>query len=415
MDTESSLTNAPGPKKRPALRDSDLSGFKYFRRLDELLATLHEHADCPNRKLHYDQYVTLILLYFFNPILTSLRGIAQASALEKVQEKLGVKRASLGCLSESARVFDPALLEEIVEDLSGQAQAADAPARPDGLDETLQIIARDGSLLPALPRMAWALWLDSEHRAAKMHLEFNVLKGAPALARISHANAGECASLRSDLRPGQLYLLDAGHSEYRLFEDIRRARSSFVARLHDNAVYETVEDRTLTEADRAAGVTFDRVAWLGSPKKREDLGRPVRLVHVHVQSTAVNGLARRHSRVSSKKTFRHVPEEYDLLLVTDQMDLPAETVALLYRWRWMIELFFRWLKCTMRFRHLLSESPDGIQIQMYSALIATLLIVLWTGRKPTKRTFEMVQLYFQGWAGADELHAHIAGLQKSEA
>ena len=415
METTSKPANAPGPKKRPPLRESDLSGYKYFDRLDKLLKTLHSHADCPNRKLHYDEYVSLILLYFFNPVLTSLRGIAQASALPKVQEKLRVCRTSLGSLSESARVFDPALLEQIVADLAGQAQSADAPARPEGLDEALEIIARDGSLLPALPRMAWALWTDPEHRAAKVHMEFNILKGTPGLARVSHANAGECASLRSDLRSGQLYLLDAGHGEYRLFEDIRHAQSSFVARLHDNAVYETVRERALTEADRAAGVTFDRVAWLGSEKKREALSEPVRLVHVHVKSTTVNGLARRHSRVSSKKTFRHVPEEYDLLLVTDQMDLPAEIIALLYRWRWMIELFFRWLKCTVRFRHLLSESPDGIQIQMYCALIATLLIVLWTGRKPTKRTWEMVQLFFQGWASAEDLCAHIAGLQKSEA
>jgi hypothetical protein len=414
MENDSKLLNLPGPKKRPPLRASDLSGFKYFEQLDELLKTLHDHADCPNRKLHYDQYVSLILLYFFNPVLTSLRGIAQASALPKVQQRLGVGRASLGSLSESARVFDAALLEEIVQDLAGQAQAADAPARPDGLDETLEIIARDGSLLPALPRMAWALWLDEEHRAAKLHLEFNVLKGTPQRARLSEANVSECASLRADLRSGQLYLLDAGHSEYALFEDIHNAGSSFVARLHDNAAYETVEDRPLTKADRAAGVVFDRVARLGSPTKRDALTAPVRLVQVHVKSASVNGLARRHSRVSSKKTFRHVPEEYDLLLMTDQLDLPAETVALLYRWRWMIELFFRWLKCTVRFRHLLSESADGIQIQMYCALIATLLIVLWTGRKPTKRTWEMVQFYFQGWASAEDVQAHIASLKKAE-
>ena len=69
----------------------------------------------------------------------------------------------------------------------------------------------------------------------------------------------------------------------------------------------------------------------------------------------------------------------------------------------------------MRFGHLLSESADGIQIQMYCALIATLLIVLWTGRKPTKRTWEMVQFYFQGWASAEDLGAHIASLKKTEA
>ena len=414
MEIESKPIIAPGPKKRAPLRASDLSGLKYFRQLDELLHALHGHADGPNRRLHYDQYVSLILLYFFNPVLTSLRGIAQASALSKVQEKLHLGRASLGSLSENARVFDPELLEQIVQELAGQVQAADAPARPEGLDETLEIIARDGSLLPALPRMAWALWLNEEHRAAKLHLEFNVLKGAPQLARVSGANAGECASLRADVRAGQLYLLDAGHNEYALFEDIRKAGSSFVARLRDNAVYETIQERPLTEADRAAGVTFDRVVRLGSATKRAALSDPVRLVQVHVKSTAVNGLARRHSRVSSKKTFRHVPKEYDLLLMTDQLDLPAETIALLYRWRWMIELFFRWLKCTVRFRHLLSESADGIQIQMYCALIATLLIVLWTGRKPTKRTWEMVQFYFQGWASAEDVQAHIASLKKTE-
>jgi hypothetical protein len=415
MENDSKRLNAPGPKKRPPLRASDLSGFKYFGQLDALLASLHDHADGPNRKLHYDQYVSLILLYFFNPVLTSLRGIQQASALPKVQEKLGLRRASLGSLSESARVFDPQLLEEIVQDLAGQAQTADAPARPDGLDETLEIIARDGTLLPALPKMAWALWLDEEHRAAKLHLEFNVLKGAPQFARLSEANAGECAALRADLRGGQLYLLDAGHNEYALFEDIRNAGSSFVARLRDNAVCDLIEERPLTDADRAAGVTFDRVVRLGSPTKREALTEPVRLVQVHVRSASANGLARRRSRVSSKKTFRHVPEAYDLLLMTDQLDLPAETIGLLYRWRWMIELFFRWLKCTVRFRHLLSESADGIQIQMYCALIATLLIVLWTGRKPTKRTWEMVQFYFQGWASAEDLQAHIAGLERSGA
>ena len=52
----------------------------------------------------------------------------------------------------------------------------------------------------------------------------------------------------------------------------------------------------------------------------------------------------------------------------------------------------------------------GIRIELYAALIASLLIVLWTGRKPTKRTLEMLQFHFQGWASASEVDAHIAGL-----
>jgi len=260
--------------------------------------------------------------------------------------------------------------------------------------------------------MAWALWLDEEHRAAKLHLEFNVLKGAPRMGRVTEANGSECAALRADLRGGQLYLLDAGHNEYVLFEEIRKAGSSWVARLRDNAVYETREERPLTDEDRAAGVVFDRVVWLGGKLTRNSLTAPVRIVKVHAKSPAVNGLARRRSRVSSKKTFRHVPEEYDLLLMTDLLDLPAETISLLYRWRWTIELFFRWFKCVLGFQHLIFESRRGVEIMVYCALIASLLISLWTGRKPTKRTLEMVQLYFQGWAELDELEAHIASLKR---
>ena len=223
---------------------------------------------------------------------------------------------------------------------------------------------------------------------------------------------GTGASLRADLRPGQLYLLDAGHNEYGLFEDIRKAGSSWVARLRDNAVYETLEERAMTGEDRAAGVVFDRVVRLGCEAKRDSLAAPVRLVKVHVKSPAVNGRARRRSRVSGKKTFRHVPEEYDLVLMTDQLDLPAESIALLYQWRWMIELFFRWFKCVLGFQHLIFESRAGVEIMVYCALTASLLISLWTGRKPTKRTLEMVQFYFQGWATLDELEAHIASLKR---
>jgi hypothetical protein len=210
MESESKRTNAPGARKRPPLREEDIVGLKYFGRLRKVFSVLHDEGNCPNRKLHYDKYTALILMYFLNPVLTSLRSIEQASRLERVQRKLRVGHASLGSLSESARVFDPELLGQIVEEMAGRAQAGDAPARPEGLDEALEVIARDGSLLPMLPKVAWALWLDEEHRAAKVHLEFNVLKGVPRMGRIRAANAGECAAMRQEVQAGKLYLYDAG-------------------------------------------------------------------------------------------------------------------------------------------------------------------------------------------------------------
>ena len=101
-------------------------------------------------------------------------------------------------------------------------------------------------------------------------------------------------------------------------------------------------------------------------------------------------------------------------LVPTTIGLAAELVALGYRFRWAVELFFRWFKCILGCRHLLSTCRNGVTIQVYVALIASLLITLWTGRKPTKRTFEMLQLYLLGWASEEELQRHLDRLAAAE-
>ena len=103
-----------------------------------------------------------------------------------------------------------------------------------------------------------------------------------------------------------------------------------------------------------------------------------------------------------------------VILITNDLELPAHLVALAYRCRWTVELFFRWFKCILGCKHLLSTSQNGVTIQAYMALIASLLIRLWSGRKPTKRTFEMLYFYFTGWATEEELQAHFDALEKKE-
>ena len=127
-----------------------------------------------------------------------------------------------------------------------------------------------------------------------------------------------------------------------------------------------------------------------------------------------NETVQRKSRVSSKKSFRTTEVVYTFLLVTDRFDLPAETIALIYRYRWQVELFFRWFKCILGCRHLLAHSKNGVTLQIYCALIASMLITLRTGRKPTKRTFEMLCFYFLGWATEEELEEHINKLKDAE-
>lgn len=395
--------------KRDPIPESALRGFKYFKVLSLILQRLHSEKDHHNRRLHFDQYITLFLFYFFNPIVTSLRAIKQVSELKKVQEVLGVKRTSLGSLSEASFVFDSQLIRPIIQQMAEQSIPLETDPKLKAIEK--QLVAVDGCLLPALPKMLWALWLDDEHRAAKLHLEFDIIKSIPVRGEVTEANANEKDNLRKSLGSGKLYVLDAGYGQYSLFEDIRKAKSSFVARLRDNAVWQTIEERPVTEADRLAGVQRDMIVRLGSPQCQDDLSGNVRVIEIYHRGSSDRP---RRSRVSSKKTFRTTDSDYTMLLVTDRMDLSAETISLIYRYRWQIELFFRWFKCILGCSHLLSLSENGVSIQVYCALIASMLITLWTGRKPTKRTFEMLCYHFMGWADDEELFDHIEKLKQAD-
>ena len=79
--------------------------------------------------------------------------------------------------------------------------------------------------------------------------------------------------------------------------------------------------------------------------------------------------------------------------MTNLLDVPAEVIGLIFSHRWAIEIFFRFFKHMLGCRHLLSHDQNGIEIQTYCAIIACMLIALWTGKKPTLRTFEMICFY----------------------
>lgn len=411
MDTAAG-SGAPTPA---TLLVQGVHGLKYFQPILKLLARLHRDADHPNRTLHYDQYAALLLLSYFNPLLRGLRVLQAASDMKKVRRELGVSHASLGSLSEAARVFDPELLHGIFLELTAQAGISNGLVRPKGVPLELALTAVDGTLLDALPKMLWAVWLGPHQHAVKLHFQFDILRSVPVEMALTPGNGNEKETLKGLLHACCLYLLDRGYRDYALFQAIIDARSSFVARVQGNVAYEVVETRPLSADALAAGVESDQVVWLGGKQSGPNLRQPVRLIHVHVKNPPAHGLKPRLARVNGKaKCIRTSKDEYDVWLVTDRLDLTAEVVALLYRYRWQIELFFRWFKCVLGCKHLLSESPAGIAIQVYAALLATLLIMLWTQRKPNRMTLTMVGLYLQGWADEEELMAYLKRLPPAQ-
>lgn len=402
-------------KKRAQIDDQDITGLKYFDKLAPFLERLSD-AGCQrdtasNRRLHFDQYCLQILLYLFNPIVTSLRGIQQASELSKVQKKLGCLRASLGSLSEAATVFDAELLKEIIAELGEELKPLARDARLQDIQQTITLV--DGTLLAALPKVMEASWLKSKTGSGmvkwRLHTHFEVERHVPSRIDVTSDGGGACderAVLERTLQSDRLYVMDRGYAKFLLFNKIVQANSSYVCRLRDNSSYTVAETRSLSDGDRTANVLSDQIVLFANGKGyRPD--HPVRLVCIQGSPHT--------SRGKSGGGSTGPDSDGIVRIATNLLDVPAEIVGLIFRYRWAIEIFFRFFKHVLGCRHLLSHSENGIEIQTYCAIIACLLISLWTGRKPTLRTYEMICFYFCGMASEEELLAHVEKLQEHAA
>lgn len=427
--TNSDRRSAPSPSDRsagpsaehasqPRLTEKDIVGLKYFDQLLPLFERLHDDGckrdKAGNRELHYDQYCLMVLVFLFNPICSSLRALQQASELKNVQKKLGCERAALGSLSEASTIFDPERLIGIIQELSGQLAPASGSKdeRLENLPGTLTLV--DATLITAMPRIMSASVMkrrgDNGTVKWRLHTHFEVDRHIPSRIDVTRDGGGdndERAVLNRTIESDRLYVKDRGYAKFKLFNDIVEAKSSYVCRLRDNTVAQVINDNPLTEADRTANVLSDQIVLLGQSGKASD--RPnhtMRLVIVKIKPHLSKGKYKGGSTGVDTDGF--------LRIATNLLDVPAEIIALLYAYRWTIEIFFRQFKHLLGCRHLLSHNQNGIEIQAYCAIIACLVIALWTGRKPTKRTHEMMCYHMMGWATTEEIEAHLAKLKLAD-
>ena len=395
---------------------AQLGHFKQLRKVAGLLAFLHD-AGCDrdkagNRRLHYDDYVLLVLLWMFNPMIDSLRTLLRLAALPQVRERLGIRRrCSLGSFSESCRLFDPAMLQTVVAQLAAELHPVGRQALFKGLPGVLTLV--DGTLLRTLRSVVEAMWLPGtdgrhEHRthAWRLHLHFDVDRHVPARWELTDAR-GEGRSeekdvLRRRLKPDHTYVMDRGYAKFALFNEIIRVGSSYVCRVRDNSAYDVAEERPVSAEDAAAGVMSDQVVRMGMGSKAA--ARPdhlVRLVCVRIAPHAKRGKA-------GGGTSGPPSADGVLRVVTNLPGPPAHVIALLYRHRWTLEVFIRFLKQALGCRHLLSTRREGIEIQICAAVICCMLLNILTGRKPDKWMLNLMSLYLGGWASEQDVLAELS-------
>ena len=374
----------PGPKPRPPIRVEDLFGGKYVRSLQAHLARLRAAHAHPNRTLFFDDVAIAYLLAFFSPAIQSLRTLEDASQTEAMRQQTSVDRIPRSTLSDANKVFDPALLELIIEDLRGRIPDLHR-ADPKLGELTRRVRAADSSLFTVAATVAWALQGRSPNRkkraSIRLNLQLAAAIGTPEGVSVGGGDSSEADALMANLEPDLIYVMDRGYVNFQLLDRILHACSDFVVRLKKNTLFTASKSLPLSDDDRAAGVISDRIGHLDGSGDSHAPGAMLREILILD------------------------PDHPDkpVRLLTSILDVPANVIAELYRLRWKIELFFRWLKVHANFEHLMSHSQSGVATGFYIAVIGVLLIYIHTQRPVSKYAYVMLSLVAAGQATMEEI------------
>lgn len=381
-------------KRQPAIQENQLKRWRLLEEFNRHLAQamkgtpLHPSWQSPQRQLQIADYLGLFLLGIFNPVVNTMRGLCQASHLARVQAEFGGRPVSLGSFSESQALVDPAFLKKMYDVLHEKVvQQRKAPAgSPHRHVQDMQIV--DSTLWYALPRMHWAIWRKQHgnERAFRLHARFQVADDMPSDFTLTEGRRCERREWESMAQAGDFYVGDRYYGEdYSLLTRLNEKGCFYGVRLRTDAQWVVEEELDVDEAAREVGVVWHAWVRLGKAGR----GSRVRIVQISI-------------------------DEEQLFVATNLtvQEMSAELVSHCYRGRWQVELFFRWLKHIMKADHWMAESQNGVSIQIYLTLIAAQLLLLFTGRRPNRRTMELLQFMEMGWASPEEV---VALLEKAAA
>ena len=258
-------------------------------------------------------------------------------------------RIARSTLAEANEQRDWRLFAALAEHLLGQARRLYA-TEPSALAGLEAIYALDASIIDlSLALCPWANWTGHD-AAVKLHLLLDVRGSIPAWVRITPADHYETRVLPElPVEAGGYYLMDRGYQDFRTFHRLHQARAFYVARAKGNVRFRVCCARRV---DKSVGLRCDQTVRLTS------------------------SAARHYPETLRRVRYHDHEHHHSLVFWTNQFDLPALTIAQLYRQRWQVELFFKWIKYNLRIRHFLGVSPNAVRIQLWSALCVYALVAI---------------------------------------
>jgi hypothetical protein len=230
------------------------------------------------------------------------------------------------------------------------------------------LFALDATVIElSLALCPWARW-KKDHASVKLNVLLDVREDLPVFASLHEGERHEVASLdEMPVYPGSYYAMDRAYMHFLRLYRLHCAGAFFVTRLKSGVTYYVVESRPV---DETVGLRCDQTIRLNSRQGRKDYPEVLRRISYIDQES---GQA--------------------LVFLTNQFELAALVIAQIYRRRWSIELFWRWLKQHLRLRGFFSNDPNGVRVQIWTALCAYLLVAIAKQKKHlTPSLYEILQV-----------------------
>jgi Transposase DDE domain/Domain of unknown function (DUF4372) len=218
-----------------------------------------------------------------------------------------------------------------------------------GIDQT--VYALDSTTIDlCLSLFEWAPFRTTK-AAVKLHTLLDLRGAIPAFIHISDGKMGDVKVLdRLVFEAGAFYIMDRAYIDFARLYQMHNAGAFFVTRAKRNMV---VSRTYSNKTDRATGILYDQTIVLNTEKGRKDYPEKLRRIK-----------------------FRDAVTKKTLVFLTNNMTLPALTIAMLYKSRWDVELFFKWIKQHLRIQRFLGTTENAVKTQIWCAISTYLLIAI---------------------------------------
>lgn len=214
------------------------------------------------------------------------------------------------------------------------------------------VFALDSSIISlSLSLFPWGYYARSKHAALKLHLMLSLRGNLPAWAAVTEANFADMKMIEQiPVSPGAYYVMDRGYLDFvRLFR-LHQNGSFFVVRNKRHVKFRVTISRPV---DKNIGLRCDQTIRLVTKWSAKSFPEPLRRIRIYDAENKVT-----------------------LVLLTNEFHLPALTIAELYRKRWQVELFFKWIKQHLRIRSFYGRSESAVRSQIWSAICAYLMVAI---------------------------------------